>query len=484
MPVDYRLAPEHPFPQPLEDVISAYLHLLESYSAEQIVVMGDSAGGGLAISLVLWLRENDRPMPRAVVGLSPWLDLTHSQPSFRLNEQDYLPADSRDPAWIRPGRRSHYYVAHDSQLTHALVSPLFARDVAGRPLPPMLLHVGEQERLRDETLHFALHTVRSSPVAVEMFEDQVHVFQAFAGLGERAAAQSLERIGRFVREGELPRADGADDGAGAEQRARATFTRTSGPQPANQEAAAQGLGVGGRTALIVVGIMVVLAGIGVYIFRKMSLRPSAQFKDRIRSGPLDLDAPTFPSRQVQHRSSLLGPLKDDSSVPPTPISSVGSQIPQPMPPASSAAPIYMVVPVSGVSQAPVEEWQMHPMVSAAPPLPAQQQQPQHMGYEEVVYAPSFGDPAADLSFQQQAAAAYASLQQQQQHQHQQMLMFQQQIQQQQHQSYVAPYDDAYAETYEPTDTSRLIGGPSAGGQAPAAYHPASQPPPAPGPGFA
>ncbi|KAI8922992.1 Alpha/Beta hydrolase protein [Entophlyctis helioformis] len=208
--VDYRLAPEHPFPYPLQDVISAYLHLIDPPAAsdgtpatpvrpDQIVVMGDSAGGGLAISLALWLRDNGFPLPAALVGLSPWLDLTHSQPSFRLNTNDYLPLHSADPAWIVPNKRSHYYTTHDSLNTHPLVSPLFARDLAARPLPPMLLHIGEQERLRDETLLFATKTVRHSPVRVEVFDDQVHVFQAFAGLGEEAANHSLARIGDFVK---------------------------------------------------------------------------------------------------------------------------------------------------------------------------------------------------------------------------------------------------------------------------------------------
>ncbi|KAI8924348.1 Alpha/Beta hydrolase protein [Entophlyctis helioformis] len=191
-------------------VISAYLHLIDPPAAsdgtpatpvrpDQIVVMGDSAGGGLAISLALWLRDNGFPLPAALVGLSPWLDLTHSQPSFRLNTNDYLPLHSADPAWIVPNKRSHYYTTHDSLNTHPLVSPLFARDLAARPLPPMLLHIGEQERLRDETLLFATKTVRHSPVRVEVFDDQVHVFQAFAGLGEEAANHSLARIGDFVK---------------------------------------------------------------------------------------------------------------------------------------------------------------------------------------------------------------------------------------------------------------------------------------------
>ncbi|KAJ3114750.1 hypothetical protein HK098_007168, partial [Nowakowskiella sp. JEL0407] len=139
--IDYRQSPEHVFPCALHDAISAYRFLLDpptpepgktafKYSPQNITVMGDSAGGNLAISLALWLREHgleyNLPMPAGVIGLSPWLDLTHSQPSFILNgEYDVLPYASKDLKYINENR-SHYYVGDNSFLKNPLVSPIFA----------------------------------------------------------------------------------------------------------------------------------------------------------------------------------------------------------------------------------------------------------------------------------------------------------------------------------------------------------------------
>ncbi|KAJ1546098.1 hypothetical protein HK096_005556, partial [Nowakowskiella sp. JEL0078] len=92
--------------------------------------MGDSAGGNLSIATVLWIRENGArfniPMPAGFAGLSPWLDLTHSQPSYILNgDYDYLPYQSKDPKYINENR-NHYYTSDNSFLTNPLVSPLYA----------------------------------------------------------------------------------------------------------------------------------------------------------------------------------------------------------------------------------------------------------------------------------------------------------------------------------------------------------------------
>ncbi|KAJ3125442.1 hypothetical protein HK098_000256 [Nowakowskiella sp. JEL0407] len=226
--VDYGKAPEHPFPMPLHDAISAYLSLVDpkdggvGYDPKKIVVCGDSAGGGLAIALTLWLRDHPvfhKFMPGGIACLAPWLDLTHSMPSWINNEAtDYVPSSAEDPRYIKKGERSHYYTKSDSQNSHPLVSPLFSNEYtpatfydnvrdssnetrrfdSPRTLPPTLIHVGGAERLRDESLMFAISSAANSQVRVEIWQDQPHVFQVFTFLGEELSAKSLQRLGEFV----------------------------------------------------------------------------------------------------------------------------------------------------------------------------------------------------------------------------------------------------------------------------------------------
>ncbi|TPX64907.1 hypothetical protein SpCBS45565_g05522 [Spizellomyces sp. 'palustris'] len=205
--IDYRLAPEATFPVPMSDVLSAYLFLIDppphtgapKYRPEQIIFMGDSAGGGLALSAILWLRDNGRqfPMPGAAALMSPWMDLTHSMPSWRLNNPyDYLPDGSNDPKYINP-ERSHYYVSHNSFLDHPLVSPLFAKENRSRPLPPMIIQCGDAEKLRDEIITFVEEKFPTSAIQLELYEDQVHVFQMFASL-ESISKLGLRRFGEWI----------------------------------------------------------------------------------------------------------------------------------------------------------------------------------------------------------------------------------------------------------------------------------------------
>ncbi|KAI8836458.1 Alpha/Beta hydrolase protein [Chytriomyces cf. hyalinus JEL632] len=198
--VGYRLAPENPFPLPLHDAVSAYLSLIDppsgSYKPE----------GGLVIALALWIRDNGPArgwkMPAGIVALAPWLDLTHSQPSFHLNTLDYLSPIVSDPSYITKGHRSHYYTPHDSLNSHPYVSPLFANDSPtdkSTHLSPTLFQLGSLERLRDEGLMFAADSFKHSPVRVELYEDMVHIFQTFATRGDIRAKDVFERIGEFVK---------------------------------------------------------------------------------------------------------------------------------------------------------------------------------------------------------------------------------------------------------------------------------------------
>ncbi|KAG0177668.1 hypothetical protein DFQ28_009475 [Apophysomyces sp. BC1034] len=245
--VDYRLAPQHPFPAAVEDALAAYLQLIDpprdaSYKPidpKKIVIAGDSAGGGLTFALLLVLRDANLPLPAGAMTLSPWLDLTHSLPSIQTNiATDYLPAvgfkhvhspaldytrlpqlepHHEEEASIGPfGEaisfphldeemdRIQFYAANKA-LKHSLVSPLFDnKDLAG--LPRILVQAGTAERLRDEAIYAALKAgnkfpgaSRPSPsasVMLELYEEQPHVFQML--LPTRMAAQAFDRLGQFV----------------------------------------------------------------------------------------------------------------------------------------------------------------------------------------------------------------------------------------------------------------------------------------------
>lgn len=143
---DYALAPEHPFPAAIEDLVAVYAALAEQgVAAADIVVAGDSAGGGLALATLVKLREIGAPMPRGLVLLSPWLDLTLSGESHRSNAVH--PNPSREDL-----RRAAGWYAPEAQQREPLASPMFA-ELAG--LPPMLIQVGGNEVLLSDATRLA-----------------------------------------------------------------------------------------------------------------------------------------------------------------------------------------------------------------------------------------------------------------------------------------------------------------------------------------
>ncbi|KAI8616732.1 Alpha/Beta hydrolase protein, partial [Chytriomyces sp. MP71] len=202
--IDYRLAPEHVFPCALHDSISAYAYILATAQTDprKVFIGGDSAGAGLALATALWLRDEGAkhglPMPCGVGLMSPWLDLSHSLPSFEsMGRYDLLRAKVIDETVISE-ERSHFYIRDNTFLRNPLVSPLFA-SATDTPLPPLLIQVGSVERLRDESLVFCLDRFPApARVRLEVYEGMVHVFQMLARL-IRVSEVAFERFGTFAR---------------------------------------------------------------------------------------------------------------------------------------------------------------------------------------------------------------------------------------------------------------------------------------------
>ncbi|KAM0788475.1 hypothetical protein ACM66B_001608 [Microbotryomycetes sp. NB124-2] len=194
--INYRLAPETKFPGQLHDAVSAYMRLIIDLKIppENIIFAGDSAGGGLCMATMMYLRDEGYPLPSGAVLMSPWVDLTMSCESWTTNREfDYLPSPKSDdpfnPVKCLLGDNINKW------LTHPYVSPLFG-DMSR--LPPMLIQAGDAEVLRDEITLLA-HKASLAGVAVEheIFEDCVHVFQAFIFL--EASRKALQSMRHFVK---------------------------------------------------------------------------------------------------------------------------------------------------------------------------------------------------------------------------------------------------------------------------------------------
>ena len=190
--VGYRLAPENPFPAAVEDGLAAYRWLIASGTpARQVVISGDSSGGGLALAVLVALRDAGDPLPGAAVVMSPWTDLDLSGESLRSRaDVDVLltPEGAREAAdW--------YLAGQDAR--HPYASPLYA-DLHG--LPPMLIQAGDAEILRDDATRFAAAARAAGvDVTLEIWPEMPHVWHAFAGLLPEAD-EAVERIGRWLRE--------------------------------------------------------------------------------------------------------------------------------------------------------------------------------------------------------------------------------------------------------------------------------------------
>ena len=188
--LDYRLAPEHPFPAAVEDAQAAYLALHNQDPARTIVLAGDSAGGGLALALALRLRDAGHAAPGAMALLSPWTDLTLSLPTH----QSKAAKDPFFPDSTTLSMAAQLYAA-SSDLTQPLVSPHFA---ALHDLPPTLIHVGEHEALLGDAQALAAKLqAAGTSVQLQEFQGMWHVWQIFAGRFAEADA-SVKQLGAFL----------------------------------------------------------------------------------------------------------------------------------------------------------------------------------------------------------------------------------------------------------------------------------------------
>jgi epsilon-lactone hydrolase len=189
--LDYRRAPEHPHPAPCEDAVAAYRWLLgRGIRPQHIATTGDSAGGGLCTSMVLKLRDAGDPLPAAIMPISPWYDMEATGPSVETNAAvDTLV--QKDILLAMAGM-----FLGGSSPRDPLANPLHA-ELKG--LPPMLIQVGSDETVLDDSRRFAEKArAAGAEVALEVVPEMQHVFHFMAGRAPEAD-EAIARMGAWVR---------------------------------------------------------------------------------------------------------------------------------------------------------------------------------------------------------------------------------------------------------------------------------------------
>jgi len=189
--INYRLAPEHPYPAALEDAFNSYQWLIseKNFNPKNIIIGGDSAGGTLTLSVLIKIRDGGLPLPKAAFCISPATDMTGSGESYitKADIDPFLTPELGDLV-------SNNYL-RDIDPEDPLVSPLFA-DLHG--LPPIYIQVGTSEILLDDSKRIA-EKLETSGVDVELdiWEDMIHVFAAFASFASESR-EAIEKIGEFI----------------------------------------------------------------------------------------------------------------------------------------------------------------------------------------------------------------------------------------------------------------------------------------------
>lgn len=190
--LDYRLAPEHPFPAALEDTLAAYHWVLDQgIPPSRVAIAGDSAGGGLTFAALVSLRDAGAPLPACATPLSPWVDFEGTGDS--ITSRAALDPMVRQELDLKMGQA---YVGSDGNLRDPLAAPLYA-ELHG--LPPLLIQVGEREILFDDSAQMAEKAERAGvDVTLREWKGQIHVWQIFASRLEEGQ-QAIEELGAFVR---------------------------------------------------------------------------------------------------------------------------------------------------------------------------------------------------------------------------------------------------------------------------------------------
>ncbi len=190
--LDYRLAPEHPFPAALEDSVRAYEWLInnEGYNPKNLIIVGDSAGGGLTLATLVKLRDQGVRLPSAAVCLSPWTDLALTGDSIKLKLHE-------DP-FISPDKLMFSSILYLGKIDpkNPFASPLYA-DFKG--LPPLCIQVGSAEILLDDATRLAKRAKEAGvEVQLDIWEDMIHVFQSFAVIAPEGT-EGINKIGEFIK---------------------------------------------------------------------------------------------------------------------------------------------------------------------------------------------------------------------------------------------------------------------------------------------
>jgi epsilon-lactone hydrolase len=188
--VDYRLAPEHPYPAAVDDALAAYEALLHNGAApSDIIFAGESAGGGLAIATLVNARDHGLPLPAAALVMSPYVDLTLAGATMETKRE----ADPLLSPQALHARVTDYTSGQDAAL--ALISPIFA-ELAG--LPPLIIQAGTHEVLLDDAIRLARQAATADvEVSLDVTPGVPHVFQAYYAILDEAAA-ALDRAGQFL----------------------------------------------------------------------------------------------------------------------------------------------------------------------------------------------------------------------------------------------------------------------------------------------